>query len=62
MVTRYDIFEAIYKYKHPIKPIEILKVLNKNEREYNNIIRLINELAIDNLIVRTPYGFQIKKT
>ena len=61
MVTKYDIFEAIYKYQHPIKPIEILKMLNKNEREYNNIIRIINGLVDDNLIVKTPYGFQIKK-
>src|SRR3989344_5777818 len=55
MVTKYDIFEAIYKYQHPIKPIEILKMLNKNEREYNNIIRIINGLVDDNLIVKTPY-------
>jgi len=61
MVTKYDVFETIYKYQHPIKPIEILKMLNKNEREYNNIIRLINELVNENLIVKTPYGFQIKK-
>ncbi|MEK6905997.1 MAG: Fic family protein [Nanoarchaeota archaeon] len=62
MVTKYDIFEAIYKYQHPIKPIEILKMLNKNEREYNNIIRLVSELVNENLIVKTPYGLQIKKT
>src|SRR3989344_524450 len=61
MVTKYDVFATIYKYQHPIKPIEILKMLNKNEREYNNIIRLINELVNENLIVKTPYGFQIKK-
>ncbi len=62
MVTKYDIFETIYKYQHPIKPIEILKILNKNEREYNNIIRLINELVGEDLLVKTSYGFQIKKT
>lgn len=61
MVTKYDIFEAVYKYQHSIKPIEVLKVLNKNEREYNNIIRLIGELLKDDLLVKTPYGFQIKK-
>ena len=62
MVTKYDIFEAIYKYQHPIKPIEVLKILNKNEIEYDNILRLTNELLNENLIVKTPYGFQIKKT
>ncbi len=62
MATKYDIFEAVYKYQHPIKPIEVLKILNKNEREYDNVLRLINELVTDSLIVKTPYGFQIKKT
>ncbi|MDP1728608.1 MAG: hypothetical protein Q8L27_00205, partial [archaeon] len=62
MVTKYDIFETVYKYQHPIKPIEVLKILNKNEKEYNNIIRLINELVKENLIVKTPHGFQIKRT
>ena len=62
MATKYDIFEIIYRYQHPIKPIEVLKILNKSEREYDNILRLINELLNENLIVKTPYGFQIKKT
>ena len=44
MVTKYDIFEVMYKYQHPIRPIEILKILSKNKREYNNIIRLVHEL------------------
>ena len=61
MATKYDIFEVIYKHQHPIKPIEVLKILNKNEREYDNILRLINELANENLIIKTPYGFQIKR-
>ena len=61
MVTKYDIFEVIYKYQHPIKPVEVLKILNKNEIEYDNILRLINELLNENLVVKTPYGFQIKK-
>ncbi len=62
MVTKYDIFEAVYKYQHPIKPIEILKMLNKNEREYDNILRLLNELVKESLLAKTLYGFQIKKT
>ena len=62
MVTKYDVFETVYKYQHPIKPIEVLKILNKTEREYNNIIRLINDLVNESLLVKTPYGFQIKKT
>lgn len=61
MVTKYDIFEVIYKYQHPIKPVEVLKILNKNEIEYDNILRLINKLLNENLVVKTPCGFQIKK-
>jgi hypothetical protein len=33
-----------------------------NNREYNNIIRLINELVSESLIVKTHYGFQIRNT
>lgn len=62
MVTRYDVFETVYKYQHPIKPIEVLKILNKTEREYDNILRLFTELVNEDLLMKTPYGFQIKKT
>lgn len=62
MVTKYDIFETVYKYQHPIKPIEILRMLNKNKREYDNVLRLLNELVKESLLIKTPYGFQIKKT
>ncbi len=61
MVTKYDVFETVYKYQHPIKPIEVLKILNKIEREYDNILRLFTELMNENLLVKTPYGFQVKK-
>jgi len=60
MVTKYDVFETVYRYQHPIKPIEVLKALNKTEREYNNIIRLIKELTNEGLLIKTPYGFQVK--
>ena len=62
MVTKYDVFETVYKYQHPIKPIEVLKILNKTEREYDNILHLFTELVNEDLLVKTPYGFQIKKT
>jgi len=62
MVTKYDIFETVYKYQHPIKPIEVLRILNKTEREYDNILRLFTELVNDDLLIKTPYGFQVKKT
>src|SRR3989344_7353206 len=61
MVTKYEVFETVYKYQHPIKPIEVLKILNKNEREYDNVLRLFTELVNEDLLVKTPYGFQVKK-
>ncbi len=61
MVTKYDVFETVYKYRHPIKPIEVLKILNKTEREYDNILRILTELVNEDLLVKTSYGFQVKK-
>lgn len=61
MVTKYDVFETVYKYQHPIKPVEVLKILNKTGREYDNVLRLFTELVNENLLVKTPYGFQVKK-
>ncbi len=61
MVTKYDIFELVYRYKHPIKPIEILKLLNKDEREYDNILRILIELVNEKLLVKTVYGFQASR-
>jgi len=33
MVTKYDIFEIVYKNRAPLKPIEVVKKLHKDERE-----------------------------
>jgi len=34
MVTKYDAFEIVYKSRSLLKPIEVVKKLNKDEREY----------------------------
>lgn len=62
MVTQYDVFETVYAYKHPIKPIEIVKRLKKSEQEYDNIYRLLTELVEEKLLTKTHYGFQAAKT
>ena len=62
MVTKYDIFEFVYINRHPVKPIEVAKKFKKNEREYDNIHRMLTELAQEELLTKTNYGFQIKKT
>src|SRR3989344_1179861 len=62
MVTRYDIFEIVYKNKVLLKPIEVVRKLNKTEKEYHNIHRFLNELTKDDLLTKTKYGFQAKIT
>ncbi len=62
MVTKYDIFEFAYTNRHPVKPVEVAKNFKKDEREYNNIYRMLTELAKDGLLTKTEHGFQIKKT
>jgi len=62
MVTKYDVFEFVYTNRHPIKPIEVAKKFKKNESEYDNIHRILTELTQGGLLVKTSYGFQVKKT
>jgi fido (protein-threonine AMPylation protein) len=62
MATKYDIFEFIYTDGHSVRPIEVAKKFKKNEREYDNIHRMLTELAKEELLVKTDYGFQAKKT
>jgi fido (protein-threonine AMPylation protein) len=58
MVTKYDIFEIVYKNRGLIKPIEVVKKLNKDEREYHIIHRCLRELVKDKLLVKKDSGFQ----
>ncbi len=62
MVTKYDVFEFAYVSRNPVKPIEVAKNFKKSEREYDNIYRMLAELAQDGLLIKTDYGFQAKKT
>lgn len=62
MVTKYDVFEVVYKHRHPIKPIDVVKQLSRDEAEYDNIHRLLTELKEEGLLTKTKYGFQAKRT
>ena len=62
MVTRYDVFEFVYSYRHTIKPIEVVGHFKKNESEYDNIHRMLSELTDEGLLTKTSYGFQAKKS
>ena len=58
MVTKYDIFEIVYKNRAVLKPIEVVKKLQKDEREYHIIHRYLRELANKKLLVKKKKGFQ----
>lgn len=62
MVTKYDLFELIYRNKSPMKPIEVVKEFDKSEREYPAIHKQLRELVIMKLIKKTKYGFEINIT
>ena len=52
MATKYDAFEIVYKNRALLKPIEVVKKLNKDEREYHIIHRYLRELANENLLIK----------
>jgi len=58
MVTKYDIFEIVYKNRAAIKPIEVVKKLNRDEKEYHLIHKYLRKLADEKLLVKKKRGFQ----
>jgi len=58
MVTKYDVFEIVYKNRAPLKPIEVVRRLNKDEREYHTIHRLLRELKNEKLLIKKKNSFQ----
>ena len=58
MVTKFDAFEIVYKNRASLKPIEVVKRLNKDEREYHIIHRYLRELANEKLLIKKNDGFQ----
>jgi Fic family protein len=62
MVTKYDIFEIVYKNRAPIKPTDVVKKLNKSEKEYHVIHRHLRELVREQLLIKKKNGFQVEIT
>ncbi|MAG38097.1 hypothetical protein CMI45_01780 [Candidatus Pacearchaeota archaeon] len=58
MVTKYDIFQVVYKNSAPMKPIEIVRSLKKDVSSYKNIHRILNELRKEDFLVKGKYGFE----
>jgi len=62
MATKYDVFELIYKNRAPMKPIEIVKQLNKGEEEYHTIHKLLRNLVVDKILIKIKSGFEVNIT
>ena len=58
MATKYDVFEIVYKNRALLKPIEVVKKLNKDKREYYVIHKYLRELAKEKLLIKKKAGFQ----
>ena len=59
MVTRYDIFEFMYKKGSPLKPQEVANEFKKSNIDYNGIYNMLVDLKDQKLIVKNEYGFQV---
>lgn len=60
MVTKYDIFNVLYKNEQ-LKPTEIIDKLNKSKEDYKNVYRLLKELEKEGLVSSKESFFTIKK-
>ena len=60
MATKYDVFEMVYKNRASLKPIEVVKKLHKDNREYHIIHRYLRELADEKLLIKKKNGFQVE--
>ena len=62
MVTKYDIFELIYKNRAPMKPVDVVKKFNKSEKDYHAVHKQLRELVAMDLLRKTKYGFEVDVT
>ncbi|MBI2043233.1 Fic family protein [Candidatus Pacearchaeota archaeon] len=62
MVTKYDIFELMYKNRAPMKPVDVVKKFNKSDEDYHAVHKQIRELVAMGLLRKTKYGFEVDIT
>ncbi|MCX6748958.1 MAG: Fic family protein [Candidatus Pacearchaeota archaeon] len=60
MVTKYDVFEVVYK-TGLLRPKEIVEKLGKTEKDYKNIYRILTELENEKLLFKKEEYFGAKK-
>lgn len=58
MVTKYDVFEYIYKKGSPLKPQEIANAFKKSNIDYHSVYNMLLDLKNLKLIAKNEYGFQ----
>ncbi|MEK6793085.1 MAG: Fic family protein [Nanoarchaeota archaeon] len=59
MVTKYDIFELVYKNRAPMKPVDVVKEFNKSDENYHAVHKQLRELVTMGLFRKTEYGFEV---
>lgn len=58
MVTKYDIFEYVYKKGGPLKPREVVDAFRKSNIDYHGIYNMLLDLKSLKLIAKNEHGFQ----
>ena len=59
MVTKYDIFELVYKNRAPMKPVDVVKEFNTSDENYHAVHKQLRELVVMGLLRKTEYGFEV---
>ena len=59
MVTKYDVFELVYKNRSPMKPVDVVREFDKSESDYHAIHKQLRELVAMKLLRKTKYGFEV---
>ncbi len=59
MVTKYDIFELVYKNRAQMKPVDVVKEFNKSKEDYHAIHKQLRGLVSLGLLRKTEYGFEV---
>lgn len=62
MVTKYDVFELVYRNRSPMKPVDVVREFDRSEGGYHAIHKQLRELVAMGLLRKTKYGFEVDIT
>jgi len=62
MVTKYDIFEYMYKKGSPLTPKELAAKFKKSNADYRDIYNMLLDLKNLKIVNKSKYGFQVVRT